>query len=96
MQTETDKIHEKKSIGNLNAKEKKFLELNPNLNLEQLKGLSDKNTDELKTTKSKVNFNFEKSNNSKLNRVRTNTSNIFHNEVSNCLFFLINRVNRKF
>lgn len=89
MQTETDKIHEKKSVGNLNAKEKKFLELNPNLNLEQLKELNDKNTYESKTTKSKVNFDFENSNISKINRVRTNTSNIFHNEVT---LYLYNQV----
>lgn len=80
LRTENDKMNEKTINGDISAKEKKFLELNPNLKRDELKELKEKKNDDLKMTK-RVSLNFDKPNNSKFNRVKTNTSNIFHNQV---------------
>ncbi len=75
-----DKFNEKTIDENITAKEKKFLELNPSLKVDQFRELKDKKNEDIKSNK-KVSFNFDKPNNSKFNRVKLNTSNIFHDQV---------------
>lgn len=83
LKTQAEKLNEAKRLdGNISAKEKKFLELNPNLKEEQLKELKEKNTNNLKMNQNKVKLDFEaKQNNSRFNRIKTNTSNIFYDQV---------------
>ena len=77
----------KRIDGNVSAKEKKFLELNPNLNKEQLKELKEKTANCLQMNQNRVKLEFDgKLNNSRFNKIKTNTSNIFNNQVI-LLFF---------
>lgn len=84
LKNQAEKINEVKKIdGNVSAKEKKFLELNPNLKEEQLRELKEKNAlNGLKISQNRVKLEFDrKLNNSRFNKVKTNTSNIFHDQV---------------
>jgi len=87
LRTETEKVNEttkKIDGGNISAKEKKILELNPNLKEGQLKELKEKSTHGLNNmNQNRVKLEFEgKLNNTRFNKVKLNSSNIFHNQVN--------------
>ena len=74
---------ERKIERDLTPKEKKLYEQNPNLNIDAIKNLRQKlSEDNVQTKKSQaINYNFDVPNCSVYNKINSHNSNIFHNEV---------------
>lgn len=76
----------------LTAKEKKIVEQNPNLAVNQLRKLNSKKPEKSERTNLNASMDFSTANNTFYNRVNFNNSNIFNDEVR----FINKKIKKKF
>lgn len=73
-----------KDKSDLNAKERKIYEMNPNFKIEEIRKIENENNNLRNSQKIKENdYSNKKPMNSRMNKVKGNSSNIFHSDVRN-------------